>query len=288
MRRKGLDGFKVFYNDVRPYLKAPDKVDYVKDRTLDNFAFSEITPDDNGQWLNQSDGAFMQLMPLANRETKLAKTVADEQAVFGLYSLGVVTNRDEWVYDFDPDDLGRKVRALINSYEETRATYGGTEVDDAALGTSIKWTRDLKRQLRLDMPNVFDRTSIQQTLYRPFAKKPLYFNQRLNEMQYQIPLIFPDGIPGQNKVICFSGTSSSKPFQVLATDEVHSLDLLEKTQCLPLYRYTADGERVSNITQWGLRQFREHYGDDRHHRRGRVRLRLCHAPRPGLPPAFRD
>ena len=34
------------------------------------------------------------------------------------------------------------------------------------------------------------------------------------------------------------------------------------TQCLPLYRYTPDGERVSNITQWGLRQFREHYGDD--------------------------
>ena len=33
-------------------------------------------------------------------------------------------------------------------------------------------------------------------------------------------------------------------------------------QCLPLYRYTADGERVSNITEWSLRQFREHYGED--------------------------
>ncbi len=31
---------------------------------------------------------------------------------------------------------------------------------------------------------------------------------------------------------------------------------------LPLYRYTADGERVSNITEWGLRQFREHYRDE--------------------------
>ena len=262
VRREGMDGFKVFYTDVRPYLKAPEKIDRIKDKTLANFAFSEIAPDANGQWLNQTDGTFEQLIPLINRETKLAKTVADEQAVFGLYSLGVVTNRDEWVYDFDHDELGRKVRALINSYEETRAMHGGTEVDDATLGTSIKWTRDLKRQLRSDMPNVFDRTSIQQTLYRPFTKKPLYFNQRLNEMQYQIPLIFPSGIPGQNKVICFSGTSSSKPFQVLATDEVYSLDLLEKTQCLPLYRYTADGERVSNVTEWGLRRFREHYGDD--------------------------
>ena len=34
------------------------------------------------------------------------------------------------------------------------------------------------------------------------------------------------------------------------------------TFCLPLYRYTADGEQVSNITEWGLEQFRNYYGDD--------------------------
>ena len=33
-------------------------------------------------------------------------------------------------------------------------------------------------------------------------------------------------------------------------------------QCLPLYSYTEDGQPVSNITDWGLRQFREHYSDD--------------------------
>ena len=59
-----------------------------------------------------------------------------------------------------------------------------------------------------------------------------------------------------------AGNANSNGFQVLATDRVFSHDLLKTTQCLPLYRYTPDGERVSNITQWGLRQFREHYGDD--------------------------
>ena len=179
-----------------------------------------------------------------------------------MYSLGVVTNRDEWVHDFDVEHLGTKVRGLINSYEEVRAAYGGQAVDDTLLGTTIKWTRDLKRQLRADVPNVFERSSIQPTLYRPFVAKALYFSQRFNEMQYQVPSIFPGGEPGQNTTICISGTSSSKPFQVLATDMVHSLDLLEKTQCLPLHSYTAAGERVSNITEWGLRQFREHYRDD--------------------------
>ena len=45
----------------------------------------------------------------------------------------------------------------------------------------------------------------------------------------------------------------------MATDRVYSHDLLKTTQCLPLYRYTEDGERVSNITQWGLKQINEHY-----------------------------
>ena len=40
------------------------------------------------------------------------------------------------------------------------------------------------------------------------------------------------------------------------------LHFVGDNQCLPLYRYTSDGIRVSNITGWGLRQFHERYGDD--------------------------
>ena len=202
-------------------------------------------------------------MPIADRKTKLVKTDY-ERAVFGLYMMGVVTARDEWVYDFDPDNLGRKVRRFINSYEETRAIHGGRDVDNAILGTSIKWTRDLKRQLRLDVPIVFDRTSTRQALYRPFVIKSLYFNQNLNEMQYQIPRMFPGNYTDHdNEVICFQATSARRPFAVLATDRIPDLHVFfDGTQCLPLYRYTADGERVSNITEWGLEQIRGHYGAD--------------------------
>ena len=252
----------IYYASREDAELAVDKLGYLREASLNDVAFEPITPDEKGNWLNQSDTDFNSLLPLADRQTKLAKFAEGEQAVFRLYSLGVVTNRDEWVYDFNATFLGSKVRAFINSYEESRAMYGGTEVDDSALGTAIKWTRDLKRQLRLDVPNIFDRNSIQHTIYRPFVDKPLYFHQGLNEMQCQVPQIFPQGIPGQNRIICISGTSSTKGFQTLATDRVHSLDTLEKTQCLPLYRYTDTGERVSNITEWGLRQFREHYGDE--------------------------
>ena len=239
---------------------ATDKLAYLREAKLADVAFDSIAPDAKGTWLNQSNSDFETLLPLANREAKLAKTVVNEQAVFGLYSMGVVTNRDEWVYDFDQGALGNKVRAFINEYEESRALHGGRPVDDAELGTIIKWTRDLKRQLRLDSPNLFERENVRRTLFRPFVAKHLYFSQSLNEMQYQLPEVFPKGAADENLAICFC--VNGKAFYALAADRVVDLHFTGDTQCLLLYRYTSDGERVSNITEWGLRQFREHYGDD--------------------------
>ena len=126
---------------------ARDKLSYLRGAKLDEIAFEDITPDSKNNWLNQSNSDFDSLLPLANRETKFAKT-SNERAVFNLYSLGVVTNRDDWTYDFDADHLGTKVRAFFETYEESLVQHGGKEVSAAALGTDIKWTRDLKRQLR--------------------------------------------------------------------------------------------------------------------------------------------
>ena len=39
-------------------------------------------------------------------------------------------------------------------------------------------------------------------MYRPFVGKWLYFNQNLNEMQYQLRNIFPAGGTKENKAIC--------------------------------------------------------------------------------------
>ena len=103
-------------------------------------------------------------------------------------------------------------------------------------------------------------------LYRPFVVKSLYFHKNLNEMQYQMPRIFPDGVLQGNRVICFRGLGTNKPFYVLACDRLVERQFLGNAQCLPLYRYTEGGERVSNITQWGIDRINGHYrrewGDD--------------------------
>ena len=101
-------------------------------------------------------------------------------------------------------------------------------------------------------------------LYRPFAPRHCYYAPIITHRRYQMPQIFPHDGPRDNQVICFPGTGSDKPFGVLATARVYSHDLLKTTQCLPLYRYTEDGTQVSNVTEWGLSRFREHY-DSEHH-----------------------
>jgi predicted helicase len=87
----------------------------------------------------------------------------------------------------------------------------------------------------------------------------LYYDKVIVHRTYQQTEIFPINEVTDNLIICFSGTSSSKPFQCLATNNVPSLDYLEKTQCLPLYRYDDRGNRVDNITDWVLAQFRAQY-----------------------------
>lgn len=57
-----------------------------------------------------------------------------------------------------------------------------------------------------------------------------------------------------------TGTAGARrPFAALASDRVADLHLFfDGTQSLPLYRYTEEGERVSNITDWGLKRVNDH------------------------------
>ena len=245
---------------------ATDKLAYLRKAQLDDITFDDITPDEKDNWLDQSNSNFELLMPLANRQTKLAKTTDDEQAVFGLYSVGISTNRDEWVYDFDEKGISDKVLSFCRTYRSEMQRFEIEKPDVDLIGNwvnkSIKWTTELEQHLVNGDNLSFSERNIVLGLYRPYVAKHCYYAPIITHRRYQMPQIFPHELNRENKVICFPGNISSNGFQVLATDRVYSHDLLKTTQCLPLHRYTAQGERVSNITAWGLRQFREHYGDD--------------------------
>ena len=255
VRRKGLDGFSVFYNAVDDYAKAFDKIAYVNDKVIDALEFAEIIPDVKSNWLDQSHSDFKQLLPLANRETKLAQTAANELSLFGLHTMAVATNRDAWVYDFDPMNLRNKALAFGDSYNAS--LDNGEEPNNP----NIKWSRDLRNEFRRGRRIVYNDANRTQSLYRPFVVKHHFVDFTMNDVLTRNHYtMFGQDLKAANEVINFC--AKGKQFYTLAANQLTDLHFTGDSQCLPLYRYTADGDRVSNITEWGLRQFREHYADD--------------------------
>ena len=249
---------------------AKDKLAYLGESTVRDIDFESITPDMRNDWLNQPDSDFGRLIPLANRRTKFAKNRDEEDALFGVYSVGISTNRDEWVYDFDHEKLLEKVGYFTQVYEDDLERFSAEEPDANSIGgwvnRSIKWTTELEQHLVRQNHIQFAEKHIVPALYRPFLPKSCYYAPLIIHRRYQMPQLFPHDSLAENKVICFPGNSGGKDFQALATDRLFSHDLLKTTQCLPLYRYTEDGARVSNITRWGIDQINGHYqrewGDD--------------------------
>ena len=234
---------------------AVDKLAYLSNATIDGIEFDRITPDAKAYWLDQSDSDFEQLLPLANRETKFAKTLDAERAVFKLNALGVNTARDEWVYDFDPRALRDKVLFFADTYNELM------DSGDRSYPTVIKWSRDLRNEYGRGRRIIYNEAYLIQSFHRPFVAKHHFaaftMNDVLTKNHYEV---FGDDLrrPNQLLNVCLNG----RHFYALATAKLADWHFTGDTHCISLYRYTADGERVSNVTEWGLRQFREHYGDD--------------------------
>jgi predicted helicase len=265
VKRSNADKTKVakIHYVRRPEMEtAEEKLSVVSSQTLRSMALTRVEPDKTHNWLNITDNDFGTFLPLANKETKGAKTASSETAIFKAYSLGVVTSRDEWVYDLNPKNLQTRVEFLIDAYNADRMKLKSDHANEnlsQLLDYSIKWSRAVKNDLRKNLEYSFAKKHIVQCRYRPFSKLWLYFDKRLNEMQYQLPYLFNGKKSQENIAINFT-VHKQVDFSVQATDCLFDYGLgARDTQGLPLYRHDEKGQRVDNITDWGLKQFKDHY-----------------------------
>ena len=244
----------------RPELEtAEEKLGFLANHPMRRLDFDEVQPDKTGNWVNLTNNDFETLLPLASKETKAAKTAAGERAIFKLHSLGVVTNRDEWVYDECDENLSAKIHYLIESYNADLLCQPSRE--PATYGTEIKWTRAVKADLQKGVRYTFDETVITEACYRPFMKRRLYFHPKLNEMQYQLPSIFGRG-DLKNRCMVITDATAQKPWMACAVEQVpdlHFVGAAAGTICIPFQRLGQDGSLADNITDWALKQFRAHY-----------------------------
>jgi predicted helicase len=255
-----------FYYRVDDYATAKEKIAFIqqhtqKGNTLTHIPWRVLQPDGQHNWFGGDVDAWQTYMPIASKVGKASKQ--EPQTLFRTYSLGVSTNRDALVYDFSDTRLTEKVSQFIEHYNLEIDRYKRSDksrhINDFVDYSKIKWSATLKSHLQqLAYAQVL---SNRVALYRPFTKLYLQYNPAIIDR----PSLFKTLLPApdsENKVICLSGVGSNKPFQVLVTNQIPSLDLLEKTQCFPFYVYNEDGtNRRENITDWALSQFQTHYQD---------------------------
>ena len=270
--RSNLKTAEIFYARVDEFWRKEDKYRYLNsNQHYQNIEWKKITPDSRYTWLTEGlDADFNNFLPMGSETSKKSKTEA-KQTIFKTYSLGVVTNRDAWAYNFNRKALTQNLIQMMECYngqvlQWERRSNKDINVNDFidTDDTKIKWTRSLKSKLKTGTLAEFSSENVRISLYRPFTKSHLYFHRMMNECVYVFPSIFPVAdTETENRVICVSGTGSNKPFQVLVADMIPCLDVLEKTQCFPFYTYDEDGtNRQENITDWALTEFRNHYNDD--------------------------
>ena len=271
--KKEASPAEIFYARVDEFWRKAEKYHHLDSKEhYQNIEWERITPDSRHTWLTEGLHAeFDTFIPIGTKEAKATKDVA-EGVIFKTYSLGLNTSRDAWVYNFNQNALVENVQRTIGFYNAQVLKWLVTpeklilNVDNFVTydNTQVSWSSGLKAKLKSGQMAEFSDTKLRKSLSRPFTKAHLFFDRILNHRVFVFPSIFP--IPeteSENKVICMSGVGGNKPFQVLVTDVIPSLDLLEKTQCFPFYIYDEDGtNRQENITDWALAHFRTHYNDD--------------------------
>jgi len=224
-----------------------------------------LKPDARHTWLTEGQQEdWHGLIPLGDKENKGKEGT---EAIFRLFSLGVASNRDEWVYNYAKTAIKKNIKQTCSAFrreqvrylslaKEERSTYQPLVREDEA-----KWTDRLTHAVMLSETIVFDEAKIRSCLYRPFDARYIYFDHLLNQRRYQQHRIFPT-LQSQNISICVNVSPGNSGPYCLAANRIPDLHFTGDTQCFPFYTYDEDGShREENITDWALAEFRNYYSD---------------------------
>jgi predicted helicase len=271
IRNSRLQKRAVRFHAVDLALRREQKLKWLADaQRASNVSWSLLKPSRDGLWIQPAQqSTFEGFVPLASKEAKAVSGRQRVEAIFRAFSLGISTNRDDVVYDFDASRLATSVGSFCEVYNSEMDRYrrqgSVVDIDKFIDHSRTKWSRNLKRSLRSLNAILFDMKHIRETLYRPFSSRFVYFSPIAVDELGQFPRFFPKDDRAANSVVAVTAPGSEKPFLTMLASSVCDLHLVGAgagAQCFPFYVYDADGtNRRENITDWALAQFRTHYKD---------------------------
>ncbi|MDR2300445.1 MAG: helicase, partial [Deltaproteobacteria bacterium] len=244
---KGLA--EIYHHDIGDYLTREQKLNIVAEKhDIHNpgLVWHRIAPNQAGDWLNQRKDSFKEFISLGDK-----KDLEDKSTFFKpFYSLGLETGRDPWCYNSSVEILRKNINKTIQCYEYHRNNFVINEkVELKNLvreinydKKEIKWSSRLINNLYLNKKaNYFDQNMLM-SLYRPFFKQYVYFDNIFNHRVGQMPKIFPTKIH-DNLPICLPGPGGTQEFMPLISQHLPDIHLNGNSQCFPRYHYEEDTKK---------------------------------------------
>ena len=276
---------KLHYYDIGDYLTREEKLTKIKEfGSLAQIPWKKIAPDEHNDWINLRNPKFTTYLPMGHKENK-GISAASIPSIFSLYSRGINTARDEWVYDFSPDAVQENMKRMIDFYNKEVERYeqegrnrSSTQQIQAFVDndkTKIKWDGSLQQSLVRKKKSGFSNNRIRSSIYRPFIKKQLYFDRQFNAGVYLQPRFFPTP-EVENELICVTGKGGGDYFSALMVNQVPNVHIVSTSQCFPRWTYqklsegglyetnqaeTENYERIDNIPAATVQSFQQKYKD---------------------------
>lgn len=259
----------IYYHDIGDYLTREQKLKMVKDfRSISSqkLDWQIIKPNDKADWINQRDGVFDSLIPLAP-EKKLNK---DSHSIFIINGPNIATGRDCWVYNFSLCKATNNIKRLVCNYN-SEIKYPIDEITNDP--TKISWTAGLRLKAMKGQEIAYVPQKLEIGMYRPFCRQYIYYGKDLIER----PGIQSTVFQSDNLIICVKGIGD-KNFSCFISDILSDYQLLFNSQCFPLYWYEENKNpqgtlfddaktnryiRRDGITDWILKEVRNRFGGSR-------------------------
>lgn len=218
-----------------------------------DLAPEKITPNDEGDWLNQRSKQFADFIPLNFDRGEIGV-----QSIFNVSGHGLKTNRDAWVYNFSKEKIETNVKRMISEFNSQVDSVRDAKTIDLD-AKKISWSSGLVARLSRGKKLSFNEQAMRQAIYRPFSKTWVYFDKSLNERTSCLAEAFP---PGKERGEGFFTTApgSGHQFAVLAIAEVpdHSLWGSGGGKFFPRYVFESGSDLSDQMALFGGEEGRSH------------------------------
>ena len=247
--KDGSDSHELHYHDIGDYLSQKEKLAIISGfADISQLDWQEIIPDENNDWLNQRDPNYQKYDILAG----------EDSSIFMNNSMGILTSRDAWVYGFSKNNVIQKTKKLIDNYnrELDRLKNIPSDARKDSLNRSdnyVNWSFRLEERIKQGREIEFNNQRVILTMYRPFTKKWLYYEDSVIERTR----LYYKKFGSNNIVILTTGRGVGRDFSALVSKLIPNQHTMDTGQGFMRY----DNEEYNSLLEFSKDNMNQSFAD---------------------------